>query len=34
MIGHVRLPYIFIFDNAWACSVAAVVECRYDRIVA
>jgi len=29
MTGHVTLPcevYIFIFDNAWACSVGVVVE--------
>jgi len=40
MTGHVTLPcevYIFIFDNAWACSVGvvttAVLECKAGLLV-
>jgi len=32
MAGHAPLPcevYIFIFDNASACSVSVVVECKH-----
>jgi len=31
MTGHVTLPsevYIFIFDNAWTCSVRVVLNAR------
>jgi len=36
LAGHVTLGceiYIFIFDNAWPCSVGVVVECKAGMLV-
>jgi len=36
MTGHLTLlceVYIFIFDNAWTCSVSVVVKCKIGMLV-